>query len=325
MKICIFGAGAVGSHVATRLAGAKHAEVSVVARGAQLEAIRTHGFVLKSGGKAFRGTPAAATDDPGALPPQDVVIVTLKAHALPALALTFERMLAPDGVIVFMLNGIPWWWNEGLAGKGGALPLLDPERALWDKLRKKTLGCVIYSPNELEAPGVVIHVGANKWLIGEPSGDTTARLTQVIDVLNASGLVAEVPKDLRAEVWRKLVNNASGNSLAALTRLSLYDMSKQPELVDYAVRIMRETLEVAAALGWELRREVDVVAVATRGTPGGTKPSMLQDVLIGRGIEVEALVGQTQAFAREAGIAVPTIDAVVPLLRGLDQALRARR
>ena len=324
MKVCIFGAGAVGSNVAARLSAAGNAEVSVVARGAQLEAIRDRGVLLKTGGKEIKGTPAHATNDPATLAPQDVVIVTLKAHAVPPLAATFERMLAPGGCLVFMLNGIQWWWNEGLRGKDGALPLLDPERALWDRLRKNTLGCVIYSPNELEAPGVVFHVGANKWLIGEPSGEATPRLQRVLDLLNAAGLTAEAPADLRAEIWRKLVNNASGNTLAALTRLTLYDMSRSPDLLDYAVRTMRETLDVAAALGWDLRQEVDVVAVATRGAPGGTKPSMLQDVMLGRPIEVEALLGQTQAFAREVGVPVPTIDALVPLLRGLDQSLCAR-
>ena len=322
MKVAVFGAGAVGTNVAARLASAGRCELSVVARGAPLDAIRAGGLLLKSGGKEIGGKPRAVTADPASLPPQDLLIVTLKAHALPALAETFARLLAPDGAALFMLNGIPWWWREGLPGLSEPLPLLDPQRTLWDNLRKKTLGCVVYSPNELEAPGVVVHVGANKWLIGEANGEATPRVRAVIDLFNASGLVAEIPNDLRAEVWRKLVNNASGNTLAALTRLSLYDMGQDPALVDYAVRLMRETLDVAAALGWDLRGEVDVVAIATRGTRGGTRPSMLQDVLLGRPIEAEAILGQTQAFARETRTAVPTIDAVLPLLRGLDGSLR---
>jgi 2-dehydropantoate 2-reductase len=321
MKVCIFGTGAVGSHVAARLSAAKQGEISVVARGAQLEAIRRSGLTLKSGGKEIQGTPSAATDDPATLPPQDVLITTLKAHALPPLAQTFERMLAPGGSIVFMLNGITWWWNEGR--KGGALPLLDPEHQLWERLRKQALGCVIYSPNELEAPGIVVHVGGNKFVIGEPSGENSERLKKVVDFFNASGLTSESREDLRGEIFRKLVANASGSSLAALTRLGLYDQGQNPDLVDYSVRIITETLEVAAALGWDVRKEIDARAIATRGVPGGPRVSMLQDVLLGRRIEVEALVGQTQAFAREAGVPVPTLDAIVPLLRGLDQSLRA--
>lgn len=321
MRVCVFGAGAVGTNVAARLASAKRAELSVVARGAQLDAIRRQGFLLKSGGQEIQGTPERATDDAGALPPQDLIIVTLKAHALPALATTFERLLAPNGNAIFLLNGIPWWWREGI-GAEGPLVLLDPERELWEKLRKKTLGCVIYSPNELEAPGVVVHVGPNRWLIGEPGGATTPRLEAVIDLFNHAGLAAEIPSDLRAEVWRKLVANASGNTLAALTRLALFDIGRDPDLREYSIRLMRETLDVAAALGWDLREEIDVVQVATRGARGGTRPSMLQDVLLGRPLEVDALLGQTQAFARDAGVAVPTIDAILPLLRGLDQALR---
>ena len=323
MKVCIFGAGAVGSHIAARLAGAGRAEVSVVSRGAQLAAIRNQGLLLKSGGKEIRGKPTAATDDPASLPPQDLVLVTLKAHALPALVETFERMLAPHGSIVFLLNGITWWWRHGQPGARGPLPLLDPDGKLWEKLREKSLGCVIYSPNELEAPGVVVHIGANRWLIGEPSGETTPRLRAAVDLFNKSGLTAEIPADLRAEVWRKLVRNASSNTLAALTRLSMFEISSDAGLRYIAAQLIRETLAVAAALGWDLGSEIDPDQFAARGEKGGTRSSMLQDVLLGRPIEVNAIVGQTQAFAREAGVPVPMTDVIVPLLRGLDRSLRS--
>ena len=327
MKVCVFGAGAVGGHIAARLSAANLAEVSVVARGMQLDAIRAHGLVLKSGGGEIRGKPKTATDDAASLRQQDVVLVTLKAHALPALAATLDRLVAPHGTIVFMLNGIPWWWwPHGRAGAQGPLRLLDPDGELWTRLREKALGCVVYSPNELEAPGVVLHQGGNRWVIGEPSDQSTPRLRAVVELFSKSGLPADIPSDLRAEIWRKLMNNASGNTLAALTRLGHYDIATDPDLKRIGIEIMSETLEVAAALGWDLRRESDIEKMAGRAAPGpGPKPSMLQDVLLGRPVEVEAHLGQTQAFARERAVAVPTIDRVLPLLRSVDRALRAAK
>src|SRR5687768_8134474 len=156
MQVCVLGAGAIGGHIAARLAAAGHAEVSVVARGAQLEAIRKNGVTLKSGKEEINGRPAAVTDDASSLPKHDAVFVTVKAHTLPALAATVEKLLKPEGVAVFPLNGLPWWWNHGRGGGKGALPLLDPEGELWNRLRERTLGCVIYSPNEVVSPGVIL-------------------------------------------------------------------------------------------------------------------------------------------------------------------------
>jgi len=322
VKVCIYGTGAIGGQVATRLIAGGAAEVSVVARGAQLEAIRRRGLVLKSGGKEISGKPVAATDDPSTLPPQDLVVATLKAHSLPGAAEPLARLLAPQGSVVFVLNGIPWWWRLGLPGTPGSLPLLDPDGALWTKLREKTLGCVVYGPVEVIEPGVIYHFSGNRWVIGEPDGSTSARLKSVIDLFNAGGLVAEIPTDLRREVWRKTSGNAAGNTLAALTRLSGSDFGLVPGLQDVYAGLMRETLEVAAKLGWDLRAEIDVEKVARRADTSRFRSSMLQDVDAGRPIEVEALLGQIQAFAREAGVPVPTMDFIVPLLRGLDRALR---
>lgn len=323
MKVCVFGAGAVGSHIAARLAAAKHAQVSVLARGAQLEAIRQNGILLKSGGEEIRGTPAAATDDPATFPKQDVVIVTLKAHALAGVAAQIDQLLAPQGCAVFMLNGLTWWWRQGRPGEQGPLPLLDPEGTLWMRLRERTLGCVVYSPNEVVSPGVVVHIGANRFVMGEPTDEKTSRVQTVVDLFNESGMAAEISADLRGEVWRKLMNNASANTLSALTRLGHYEIASDPDVKRLGIAIMRETLNVAAAMGWDLRKEIDVEKIASRATPGpSSPPSMLQDVLLGRPLEVEAHIGQTQAFAREKGVPVPTIDVVLPLLRALDRAIR---
>jgi 2-dehydropantoate 2-reductase len=325
MKVCVFGVGAIGGHVGARLAAGNHAELSVVARGQQLDAIRKNGLVLKSGGQDIRGRPAIATDNPASLPKQDVVIVTLKSHALPAVAPAVEQLLARDGVAVFPLNGLTWWWRYGRGSSQAPLPLLDPNGELWTRLRERTLGCVVYSPNHVVSPGVVAHVGGHRLVIGEPTDEKTERVQRVVDLFNKSALTAEVSPDIRAEILRKLMSNAWSNPLGALTRLGQYDVSQDADLKQLAMNLMRETLSVALAMGWDLRSEIDPEKQLSRATPSSVPPSMLQDVLLGRSLEVESHLGQTQAFARELRVPVPTIDAVLPLLRGLDQSIRSTR
>lgn len=324
MKVCIFGAGAIGCHVGARIAAANAAELSMVARGTQLEGIRKNGVTLRSGDKEYHGKPAAVTDDPASLPKQDLVIVTLKAHALPAVAAAVEKLLAPNGVVLFPLNGIQWWWNHGRPGNKGALPLLDPQGELWNRLRERTLGCVIYSPNEIVSPGVVLHIGGNRWVIGEPNDQKTPRVDAVVDVFKKAGMPAEATTDIRGEIFRKLTGNAAGNTVSALTRRGHYEMASDPQLRVISIGIMRETLNVAAALGWDLRNELDPEKIASRASPGpASTPSMLQDVKLGRGLEIEAHIGQTQAFARDVNVPTPVIDVVLPLIRALDASIRS--
>lgn len=321
MKVCIFGAGAVGTHVATRLAAARADEVSLVARGAHLEAISRRGLTLRTNGEEITAQPAVATDDPERLPPQDLVIATLKATALPGAAATIARLLAPEGCAAFLLNGITWWWPFGLPGNRGPLPLLDPDGALWRHLRTRALGCVVNSPNEIIEPGVVLHSGRCRFTFGEPDGSASARAELTAGVFRRGGMEAVVSTDLRREIWSKLLLNASTNTLSALTRLSPFGLAADPALHAMMKRLMRETLDVAAAQGWDLRAETDIEALSQRSDrKPGPRVSMLQDVLLGRPLEVEALLGQTQAFGHESSVPIPTIDVILPLLRGLDRS-----
>jgi 2-dehydropantoate 2-reductase len=322
MKVCVFGAGAVGGNIATRLLAAGADEISVVARGAMLQAMRGQGLTLRSGGKEIKAKPAVATDDPSTLPAQELVLVTLKAHAAPGAAAAIARLLAPQGCAVFLVNGIPWWWRHGLPGNSGPLPLLDPGGALWTHIKpERALGCVVHCPNDLVAPGVIVHTGVNHFILGEPDGSSSARLDAAAEMFRRGGIDTTVSGDLRRDVWQKLVNNASGNTLCALSRADLGGLGADPELRALSISVMHEVLAVAAALGWDLRAETNVESTARRGKPG-QRPSMLQDVQQGRPVEVEALLGQIQAFARDAGIAVPTIDVILPLLRGLNRSIQ---
>lgn len=321
MRVCIYGAGSVGGHVAVRLLAARAAEVSVVARGTQLAAIRQHGLTLRGGGRDTSAVPAAATDDPASLPPQDLVIVTLKAHALPAEAARLARLLAPRASALFVVNGIPWWWNYGLPGRNGPLPLLDPDGALWTTLGpQNALGCVAYSANSVAAPGIIKHDGGNHWLIAEPDGSESGRVRDTVALFQNAGLRAAVSRDLRPEIWRKLALNLAFGPLCALNRCTTAGVAGDPALAATAKGLIEETLAVAAALGWDIGAEVDTASVLHGGN---WRPSMLQDVELGRPIEVEALLGQVHAFAREAGVSTPVIDEVLPKLRALDRSLRS--
>lgn len=324
MKVCVFGAGAIGGHVATRLLAAKSADVSVVARGPALAAMRERGLTLRFDGKEeIKARVPVATDDPATLPQQDYVVVTLKAPALPGVAATLAKLTKPDGCVVFLTNGIPWWWPQGI-NQPGPLQRLDPDGTLWSQLRTRTLGCVVYSPNEPVEPGVIVHRGANRWIIGEPDNTVTPRLTRIVEAFNAAGLKAEASTNVRREVWLKLVRNASNNTLSALIRRPLAEASADSELRRIAAGLIRETVDVGVALGYDIRSEVNVDEMTTRSElKGGPRTSMLQDVLQGRAMEVEALLGQTQAYAREHGVPVPTIDVILPLLRALDASSRA--
>lgn len=323
MKVCVFGAGAVGGHAAARLIAGGQAEVSIVARGAHLEAIRTNGLTLKTDGKTLGGKPAAATDDPATLPPQDLVVVTLKAPSLPGIAGQLRKLLAPDAAALFFTNGIPWWWNAGLDEQAGSLPLLDPDGRLWRELGPDSvLGGVVYSANAINEPGVVTHAIGNKWIIGEPGGGISPRAEEAAGLFQSSGLNAPLSEDIRRDMWEKLTLNIAANPLAALSRLTLGRWHEAPGLTELGAAMVGELLEVAKALGWDLTDTIDPAQAvpAKPGRPGG-RPSMLQDVEAGRPMEVEAIVGQVQAFGREAGVATPAIDVALPLLRALNLAV----
>ena len=328
MKICIYGAGAVGGHAAARLAVAAQSSgehtVSVVARGAHLAAISERGLTLLSGGVEMTAKLAAATDDPSTLPPQDLLVVALKAHSTSAQAAAMARLLAPGGCAVFATNGIPWWWRHGLPGTPGPLPLVDPGGRLWNEFGPhKVLHCLSYSGNEVVRPGVVVHTILNDWVLGEPDGSQSERLARVAALFGAAGMKARAVSDIRREIWGKLLRNSSQSTVNTLVRLDTGSVSRDSDLRRLKESIIGETLAVAAACGWDLRKETDAAAMAAPTGGPTNRSSMLQDALAGRPLEVEALLGQVQAFARERSVATPVIDIITALLRGLNQSIVA--
>lgn len=323
MKVCIYGAGAVGGHLAARLAAAAKHELSVIARGPQLEAIRKRGLTVSRGEEVHSGHPMHATDDPAALSPQDVVIVTLKAQALPDAVLAIESLLAPDGVAVFALNGIPWWWHKGLNMPQTPLFQLDPDGQLWNRLKDRTLGCVIYSPNEVIEPGIIRSAPKDRWMLGEPDGTDSARLRLVAEVFQSAGIRGLATTELRYEIWYKLLINCGLNPVAALTRLPTPLMNRNPDIIALRKAVMLEVTDIALACGTDLRGKIDLDELCTpTKRSGSNRASMLQDVLAGRSLEHEAILGVTVALAREHGVSAPRCELMLGLMRGLSESMQ---
>src|SRR5882757_8376903 len=223
MKVCIYGAGAVGGHLAVRLARAGN-EVSVVARGAQLEALKARGATLLLGGERLTA-PVRASDDPAQLGKQDVVITTVKAPGLAPIADKLPALLGPDTPVVYALNGIPWWYFHGapMRPKRPDLGFLDPGGKLARHVGlERTIGCVIYSANAVIEPGVVqSNMPENSFLLGEPDGTVTPRVTKIAEAIKAAGPDAPIPKDFRREIWSKLLNNAAQAPVCCLLERDL--------------------------------------------------------------------------------------------------------
>jgi len=322
--VCVFGAGAVGSYMVARLASAPGVELSAVARGDNLRALQASSVQVDAPDTRYSGRPAVATDRPETLPAQDLVFVTLKSTALPSAASALARLLAPDGHAVFVTNGIPWWWNHGQPGSAGPMRMLDPEGTLWNTLGpQRALGCVVHSGNEIVAPGVVRNNGNNHWLIGEPDNSDSRRLQSTVATMRSAGLVAEMSVDLRRDIFAKLLRNAPFNSICALTGLPLEWLATEPSVRALTLAVMDEIVAIGAARGFDVQAELAVCrrlkTPSEALTPAlGQKPSMLQDVLAGRPLEVDAIFGQVCAFAEETNTPCPTMRTLLPLLRGLD-------
>lgn len=303
MKILIYGAGAVGGHIAARLAASGH-EVSVVARGAHLQAMRSHGIRLLHGDEIIQ-----AKVKTEAIAPQDAVFVTLKANMLGIFADAAGPLLGPDTAVVFAQNGIPWWY-------GTNLPALDPQGQLRKAIpAKNVVGGVVYSANEVVEPGVIRNFvpNNNMLVVGQADNRNSPRVQELRAALEKSGMSSPAPEDIRQAVWAKLVQNIGNSSLCLLTESSVSDVIGDPALRELNHKAKAEAAAIAAALG------VDIARAPHRPSGGhvsgaiGHKPSMLQDYERGRPMEIEAQLMAPLALARSAGVATPTLDMIIPL------------
>jgi 2-dehydropantoate 2-reductase len=319
MRICIFGAGAIGGYMGAKLAQAG-ADVSLVARGPHLAAMQARGLVLIEEG-ARETIAVRASDDPAALGVQDYVIVTLKAHSVPALVPAMQPLLGPDTTVVMGVNGVPWWYFHKLGGphEGTRLETVDPGGVQWDGIGPdRVLGCVVYPAAEVAEPGVIAHVEGNRFSLGEPDGSKSARALRLSEALQAAGLKAPVRPRIRDEIWVKLWGNLSFNPISALTHATLDVLCTDPGTRAVARAMMLEAQAIAEALG--VRFPIDVDRRIDGGAAvGAHRTSMLQDLLAGRPMEIDALVAAVAELGRLTGTPTPGIDTVLALVR-----LRAR-
>jgi len=319
MKVCIFGAGAIGGYMGVKLAKAG-ADVSLVARGPHLVAMQEKGLTLIEEGETTT-VPVTASDDPAALGVQDYVIVTLKAHSVPPVVSKMAPLIGLNTTIVSGVNGVPWWYFHKLEGvhEGTRLDSVDPGNAQWDGFGPdRVLGCVVYPAAEVIEPGVIKHIEGNRFSLGEPDGSKSDRAQALSKILANAGLKAPVRPKLRDEIWVKLWGNLSFNPISALTHATLDVLCTDEGTRAVARNMMVEAQEIAERLGVKFPIDVDR-RIAGGAAVGAHRTSMLQDLDQGRPMEIDALVASVQELGRVTGVPTPTIDTVLGLTR-----LRAR-
>jgi 2-dehydropantoate 2-reductase len=323
MRICIFGAGAVGSHLALRLARAGN-EVSCVMRGPHLAAVRQNGLTLRAGNEAYKAA-VKASDNPADLGPQDVVISTLKATGVAALAGGVKPLLTEDTAIVFAQNGIPWWYDIGLPKDHPLTPdlsFLDPGGALRKAIPKaRIVGGVIFSSNEVIAPGVVENLSPerNMLLIGECDDREGERIARLRSLLEAAQFASAAVAQIREAIWSKLLTNMSMSVMCLLTGQTARAVRDEPALQDVIPHLLDEANAIAQSFCPAVKR------VSRTGPAPNHKPSILQDYELGRAMEIDALVRAPAAFARRAGLSTPMMDLMgaLAIQRARDKGLYA--
>jgi 2-dehydropantoate 2-reductase len=322
MKFAIIGAGAIGGLVAARLALAGE-DVTVIARGANLQAIRQRGLKLIGKDGQEQVAPVQATDDYAAAGVHDVVILGMKAQQVEAVLDRLPHLIGPETLVVPMQNGIPFWYFQRHGGphEGSIVRSVDPQGAIAATIpAAQVIGCVVYPAAELVAPGVVQHVEGERFPLGELDGGTSERVTRLSQAFERAGLKAPVLADIRAEMWLKLWGNLTFNPISALTQATLVDICRFPHTRELAAAMMREAQAVAGQLGISFRVPLEK-RIAGAEAVGKHKTSMLQDIEARRTTEVDALVGSVIELARLTGTPTPHIDAAYALVKLLQHTL----
>lgn len=326
MRLCIIGAGAIGGFLGAKLALAGE-EVTFIARGPTLEAIAARGMRIRDReGAVETATGVKATDSYETAGKFDAVVLALKAHQVAGIAHRLPPLCHEGTVVIPMQNGIPFWYFHDHGGPlaGRAVEAVDPGGRVRDAIpAKRILGCVVYVAAERVAPGEVLHLGGDRFPLGELNGERSERVERISAAFVRAGLKSSVLDDVRAEVWLKLWGNHTFNPISALTHATLADICADPHGRALAVQMMSEAQAVAAKLGITFRVSLDQ-RIEGAARIGGHKTSMLQDVEAGRAIEVDALVGSVVELARLVDVPTPTIDAIYRAAKLLDRTMSAR-
>jgi 2-dehydropantoate 2-reductase len=310
MRFLIAGAGAIGAYIGARMAQAGF-DVTLFARGPHLHAMQERGVQVASVEGHFVARPKI-TDSLEKVGPPDVVFLGVKAHGLPQLVPQLSPVLGPDTTVVSTQNGIPWWYFQGFGGdwEGLRLERIDPGGVISSAIEAhQVVGSIVYFSTEVTAPGVIQHIEGNRISLGEPDGARSDRCRRIADVLIASGLRCPVTTHIRQEIWVKVLGNASFNPVSALTRATLVQMVRDPEVCALIRNIMQEVEAVSRKLGMELPVSIDQ-RIAGAEKVGEHKTSMLQDLEAGRPMELEALVGAVVELGERVGLPMSYTQAV---------------
>jgi 2-dehydropantoate 2-reductase len=316
MKICIFGAGAIGGYMAVELSLAGH-EVCAIARGAHLEAMRRNGLKLLAEGHE-RIARFPVSDDSSTFGPQDYVICTLKAHQAHANAEKFAPLLGPNSAVLTAMNGIPWWYfyKEGSRFEGQHLESVDPGASQWKAIGpQRAIGCVVDPACEVIAPGVIEHHGFKRFTIGEPDGSRSDRIEALSKALISAGFDAPIRDDIRWNIWLKLWGNVCFNPIGALTLATLDRLTSEPGLRALCKSMMLEAKSIAESLNVRIPDDMMERRLDAAGSVTGHKISMLQDLERGRSLEIDALVTAVRDLGRLTGVPTPSIEVVLALVQ----------
>ncbi|MEY4265663.1 MAG: hypothetical protein RIS90_198 [Pseudomonadota bacterium] len=312
MKIAVVGAGAIGGYLGAKLSIAGE-DVTFIARNQNLAAIQSQGFrLVLEDGTEQHAPQARAVQRMADAGPQDVVLITVKAHQVADLLPDLTQLIGPNTMVVTMINGIPWWYFHQLPGpfQGRGLTSVDPGGRIASCIDGRHLiGSVVYPAAELVAPGVVRVIEGNRFTLGEPDGSRSERIERLSQAMMRAGFKAPVSKDIRSEIWLKLWGNLSFNPISALTHATLEDICSYEPSRELAANMMREAQAVAEKLGVVFKISLDK-RIAGAQAVGAHKTSMLQDVEQGRALELDALVGSVVELGRLTGTPTPTIDAI---------------
>ena len=315
MKICIYGAGAIGGYLGVQLALAGE-DVTLIARGPHLEAIQKNGLKLRIGNEERIAQPRS-TDDPEQVGPQDYVIVTLKAPSAAAIADQMSPLFNSDTAVVTAINGIPWWYFYNLEGpwQDHQLQSVDPDGQQWASIGpQRAIGCVVYPACEISEPGVVQHISGDRFVLGEPDGSKTDRVQKLGEALIKAGFKAPVRPKIRNEIWIKLWGNLCFNPMSALTHATLDVMATDPGTRLVARNMMLEAQNIGEKLGVRFAIDVDR-RLDGAAAVGAHKTSMLQDLERGRPMEIDALLTVVQEMGRLTDVESPAIDLVLALVQ----------
>jgi 2-dehydropantoate 2-reductase len=315
LRICIFGAGAIGGFIAGYLARSG-ADVSVVARGAHLRAIRENGLTVETPDETFTAK-VRASDNPADLGVQDGVLVTVKAPALPVAAKMMAPLLAEETPVAFLTNGVPWWYFHGHGGAldGHRLPLLDPDDVIWNAIGKRTVGGIAWPASSVPAPGLVrVQSPKNRaTILGAPDGVTIPGITALAEAFESAGLPVAIETRIRDRIWEKIAFNLSAGPMCVLTETPVRATHEEAALIDASRRVVAEAATLIAALG--CKAQIDIERIVATNMALGHRPSILQDLMAARPMEVNALYNVPLQLAKMTGVAMPTLELLAALIR----------